>query len=703
MKLFSVVIVIAAISYSGLNHGTSLRSEQIKRAADAAAAEQADPNGTARIVGGSNTDPDDYPFMSALVAVSQQIATSVNVSGTEYASNDFSFTPEGSASGNLVSCGLAGETCTGVQGSICLIERGEFNFSVKALNCEAGGGIGAIIYNNVPGPITNGTLGNDFNGNIPVVAISQENGQSILQLQNPTASINVSTLGGATQNANCGATFLGDRWALTAAHCVDSSFSNQLRVNVGEYDLRNGAEDAIGIARIYIHPNYIANEFDYDVALLELTESVDAPTISLADAATTLEFTSENRIAKSIGWGGRIGYAPGDGPTGNFPDILQEVELPLLTNTQCRNIFSESRNISPASTGVTDRMICAAVDMGGRSACQGDSGGPLFVETNTGPVQVGITSWGIGCAAQGYPGVYARVGELMDFIDATRFGVGITGIANFTNSPVNSGFTQQYTVTNNSENTVNLSFGLSNPTDFSVDSSNCTSLQAGQSCQLNVSISANTPGLKQAQLSVTADITETPTSGISILGFAVADASGLQSAAGVASAEVSLFSGGDRVWQVNNTGGVASGNITDRQESILIARIEGQGTLQFEWSVSSEENVDEPSEPFDALYLLVNGIEQNFISGEVPFTSVSVPLNEEVNLVEWAYRKDPGVTEGDDEGRVRNVQFTPNQAPTPAPSPTPSVPSSGGDSGGGAAVWLLIGLIMVGWRRTRLI
>lgn len=699
MKFLTFAIVVTAIGHVGLIQATSLRSEQIQRAAVAAVKD--DPDGTARIVGGSNTDPGDFPFMSALVAVSQQIATSVNVDGTAYASDDFSFAPEGSAQGNLVSCGLAGETCTGVQGSICLIERGEFNFSVKALNCEAGGGIGAIIYNNIPGPLSSGTLGNDFSGNIPVVAISQENGQSLELLQNASASISVSALGGAIQSSSCGATFLGDRWVLTAAHCVDSPFSNQLRVNVGEYDLRDGANEAITISRIYIHPNYIANEFDYDVALLELTRSVEAPVINLADAATTLAFTNENRVAKTIGWGGRIAYAPGDGPTGNFPDILQEVELPLLTNTQCRNILADSQNISPTSTGVTDRMICAAVDFGGRSACQGDSGGPLFVETNTGPVQVGITSWGIGCAEQGFPGVYARVGELMDFIDATRFGVGITGVANFTNSPVNSGFTQQYTVTNNSENSVSLGFTLSNQTDFSVDSTSCTTLLAGQSCQLNVAINASSPGLKQAQIAVSTDLAEIPTSGISILGFAVASAPGLESAAGATESEISLFSGGDRIWQVDNSGGVVSGSIADRQDSILIARVEGQGTLQFDWSVSSEENVDEPSEPFDALYLLVNGEQQDFISGEIPFTTVSVALDQDINLIEWAYRKDPGVSEGQDQGRVRNVQFTAAQAPAPSPSPAPTPSPTSSSSGGGTLLYLLFGLMMVFVRRLK--
>jgi hypothetical protein len=54
--------------------------------------------------------------------------------------------PAGTVSGPLVDCGLAAEQCAAA-GAICLIQRGETTFCEKLLNCAAGGGIGAIIYN----------------------------------------------------------------------------------------------------------------------------------------------------------------------------------------------------------------------------------------------------------------------------------------------------------------------------------------------------------------------------------------------------------------------------------------------------------------------------------------------------------------------------------------------------------------------------
>jgi aminopeptidase Y len=63
-------------------------------------------------------------------------------------------------------------------GNIALIRRGACTFALKATNAYNAGAAGAVIYNNIPGPL-NGTLGNGFTLDFPVTAVIQSVGQGL--------------------------------------------------------------------------------------------------------------------------------------------------------------------------------------------------------------------------------------------------------------------------------------------------------------------------------------------------------------------------------------------------------------------------------------------------------------------------------------------------------------------------------------------
>ncbi|HVF35391.1 MAG TPA: S8 family serine peptidase, partial [Candidatus Saccharimonadia bacterium] len=85
--------------------------------------------------------------------------------------------PGGPASGALVNGGRC--TAAGAwAGKAVLCERGDIAFSDKVVNVKAGGGVAAIIYNNVPGGFS-GTLGGVAT-TIPSVSTSQADGQYLV-------------------------------------------------------------------------------------------------------------------------------------------------------------------------------------------------------------------------------------------------------------------------------------------------------------------------------------------------------------------------------------------------------------------------------------------------------------------------------------------------------------------------------------------
>ena len=94
----------------------------------------------------------------------------------------------GSASGATYNFGLGDAIDAGASGKICVIARGDISFEDKVTNCENSGGIGAVIFNNVPGMLY-GTLGTTEQTVIPTVGATMEDGPALLAAS--TASVSV--------------------------------------------------------------------------------------------------------------------------------------------------------------------------------------------------------------------------------------------------------------------------------------------------------------------------------------------------------------------------------------------------------------------------------------------------------------------------------------------------------------------------------
>ena len=89
----------------------------------------------------------------------------------------------------------------------------------------------------------------------------------------------------------------------------------------------------------------------------------------------------------------------GDGSI-SYPATLQFAPVVIDSDSACSSVFNGTQE--PAAR--PDLMLCAGGD-GRHDACVGDSGGPLLVPDGAaGWTQIGVVSWGAGCAVHGVPG-----------------------------------------------------------------------------------------------------------------------------------------------------------------------------------------------------------------------------------------------------------------------------------------------------------
>lgn len=97
---------------------------------------------------------------------------------------------------------------------------------------------------------------------------------------------------------------------------------------------------------------------------------------------------------------------------GSSSSELLVADLDVTSNSQCVAEYA-----APGITGDVDPdiMLCAAAP--GKDSCQGDSGGPLVFDRIGQPdLQLGVISFGYGCAHPEASGVYTRVSAFSSWI-----------------------------------------------------------------------------------------------------------------------------------------------------------------------------------------------------------------------------------------------------------------------------------------------
>lgn len=203
---------------------------------------------------------------------------------------------------------------------------------------------------------------------------------------------------------------------MTAAHCVEHPSRQRagaFYIVLGEHDVAKKGETfdlKYFSSNIVLHPRYKSDGFrmNFDFALIQLSKHVDFSKISWIRPAclpqrADLEFSLRGLSGTVSGWGLT------DWHHKTQTTALQAVNVTLMDNLECLRYYSDRQ--------LTGSMVCGAA--AGADACNGDSGGPLTVQDDKGrSVLTGVVSWGIQCGNSRYPGVYARVSHVIDWIYA---------------------------------------------------------------------------------------------------------------------------------------------------------------------------------------------------------------------------------------------------------------------------------------------
>ncbi|ENN81797.1 hypothetical protein YQE_01804, partial [Dendroctonus ponderosae] len=195
----------------------------------------------------------------------------------------------------------------------------------------------------------------------------------------------------------CGGSLLSTSIVLTAAHCVTYQATGKpinkkfFKVAAGKYynaygDVKDmDTTQVSAVKQIVVQDDYLGDiqNFRGDIALIKLVTSFAlSKVVQPVCTFSNEQLLTSNSVAAVAGWG----YTTSSGKPST---VLQEIDLPYVSNEQCRTELSPDF----AQKYLLSDKLCAGYVNKNMSVCRGDSGGGLvFRASNNRYYLLGIVS-----------------------------------------------------------------------------------------------------------------------------------------------------------------------------------------------------------------------------------------------------------------------------------------------------------------------
>jgi len=188
------------------------------------------------------------------------------------------------------------------------------------------------------------------------------------------------------------------------------------QARVGEHRMfsdEDEDQEDVNIDSIIIHPSRNPPKtFNFDIALVKLSRPVKlSGNVNVVCLPAPEDRFSPGTVCITAGWG----YSA---EGGNIAETVQHVEVPIISRSMCNRLYQKIMQY--VRIHISNDMLCAGFETGGRDACQFDSGGPMvyYNRKEDAWMLVGVVSTGYGCARPGFPGIYTKVSEFVPWIQS---------------------------------------------------------------------------------------------------------------------------------------------------------------------------------------------------------------------------------------------------------------------------------------------